>query len=112
MFNPRLTVPIFAVLALVACGGSEPPTFGDRLTDRGSNVQKLGKQWTEGDDLVAQGNKLVAEGQKEAEEAQKDSADAQAKINKGQVMITKGRHLKMNSEALYQQKYPAPVVNQ
>lgn len=112
LYQLRFVAPLLAILALAACGSSEPPTFGERLSHRGDDVQKLGSQWSEGNDLILKGHDLVKSGQEEAADAQEELEDARVKANKGQSMITKGTTMKTNAENTYQQKYHRPLIQQ
>ena len=96
-----LLTAISTALLLGACSSTKEPTFGEKLQGQGVEVQALGKQWSEGEDMIAEGNALIKSGNKEIDKGESLISKGESKVKKGESLIKKGNRLKTEAEETY-----------
>lgn len=98
-----LSMILFVSLFLSACGSSpKKMTFGDKLKNQGTEVQVLGEQWSNGEEMISEGKALIEDGEEALEDGESLVSKGRSKIEKGESMIRKGQRLKDEAERGYE----------
>ncbi|MAF68680.1 MAG: hypothetical protein CMH25_04975 [Micavibrio sp.] len=86
---------------LTACGTSQDQSFGERLEGQGSEVQKLGEQWSDGEKLIVKGKKIIKDGNEDIDDGEDLISKGKSKVKKGENLVRKGERMKTEAENTY-----------
>ena len=100
----NLVVSLLALGILSACSSNEAPTFGEALIGQGKEVEVIGEQWEDGNELIEEGSELVEEGKEDIAEGKDLIYKGEKIVNEGQEKIVKGRKLKESAEEAYKMR--------
>ena len=95
---------LMATLAFTmsACAATpQEPTFGEKLQGQGTEVEKIGKDWSKGEDMVLEGQNLVKDGKEEIKRGEKIISKGEKKVSKGESLIKDGKRLMSRAEKAY-----------
>lgn len=75
---PLSALAASSIFALAACAGSEssPMTTGERISQRGSQINQYGDAWSSGQADVTEGERSISRSDRSIERAQSQIADA------------------------------------
>lgn len=102
-------ITLASSLILLSACSSTPPTFGEKLQSQGLEVQKIGKQWSEGDNMIEKGNKLIEKGNKEIKKGETLVTKGHDKVTTGESLVKQGTEMKTSAEQTFNQtNMPSP----
>lgn len=104
----KTLIALLTVAVLAGCTTApKAPTLGQQLAADGGDLQKLGKQWSEGERLVTKGNKLIIGGNKDIKKGEKLLHSGKSDVKKGEAMVKKGQKLQGKAETTYNAVQPS-----
>ena len=92
------------VIALGAGCSSSPPTPGQQMISQAKDTRELGKQWKSGNAMVTRGERLQAEGRDMI-------AQGERRVQEGERMVAEGHALKIESEQIFQERFPGQTLD-
>ncbi len=99
-----LPLVILAALGVAACAGPDPDRFGARVAAEGGDVQKIGKDWLKGEEMIAEGKDLIDDGEGDVDDGEALIAKGKKKIRKGEALIRDGERMMKEAERAYRER--------
>ncbi len=97
-------------LLLAGCATSKPPpTFGEALTVRSAEADRINKDWNAGEKLSRKGAKATERGEKKQKEAEKLQKESARLLENGKEWTTRGEAMKADAEARYRGLSSNPI---
>src|SRR5690606_35910326 len=93
-----LAVSITLVLSACASGSSLPDA-GERITQRGQDIEGFGKSWSEGQKNVDEGQKSLSKSARNLAKAERDLARARADVALAERQINEAAIAKVDARA-------------
>jgi len=101
--NPTSLLLAGLIAVLGAGCTSTPPTVGQQMITQSKDTKDLGKQWKNGQDIVARGEKLKSEGRDMI-------ALGEQKVKEGERLVTEGNAAMHESELIFKERFPGQTL--